>query len=169
VTRTGHGRPGPYGRVGHNPGGRHPVDVAVEQLAPVQGLNRRIREADSRLTAALGDQRLLWLHLEELLTNRSTLREQAHFDLGYEHGFAAGRVDALRSLAGAGAPAEGVPANEQKVATRAFSDRCRDLAIQTGLPGNLIVAAMLEVAWALAAGLPEEDESPNPHNRRNEE
>ena len=170
MSGSGHGRPGPFGRVDHNPGDRHPVDVAVEQRLPLRELNRRIREADARLTEALGDQRVLWLQHEELLTERCVLREVAHFDIGYEHGFAAGRADALRTLKGdVTAPADTATA-ENAPATQSFANRCRDQAIQTTLPRHLTIAAMLEAAWALAAGLHEIDDTDNniSTDRRNE-
>lgn len=175
MTRDGHRRPGgprrrvgPYHRIEHDPGDIHPVDLAVEQILPVEDLSRNIREADNRLLDSLGDQRHLWLQLEELLTERCVLREEAHFDVGYEHGFAAGRADALRTLMGGASPAKDAPVDEHAIATRAFADRCRDQAIQTGLPRHLVIAAILEVAWALATGLHQIDETRNPNNRRNQ-
>lgn len=175
VTRAGHRRPGgprrrvgPYHRVEHDPGDMHPVELAVMRRAPLEELNRRIHEADSQLLEALGDRRTLWLQLEELLTERCVLREETHFDVGYEHGFAAGRADALRSLTGSTLPAEGAPADAHAIAIRTFADRSRDQAIQTGLPRHLAIAAILEVAWALAGDLHQIDDIDNhdPNDRR---
>ena len=153
MTRDGHRRPGgprrrvgPYHRVEHDPGDVHPVELAVLSRVPLEELNRRIHEADSQLLVALGDRRTLWLQLEERLTERCVQREEAHFDVGYEHGFAAGRADALRSLANAAASQEAAAADEDACAAHALADRCRDLSIQTGLPRHLVIAAILEVA-----------------------
>lgn len=174
MTREGHRRPGgprrrvgPYHRVEHDPGDVHPVELAVQARAPLEELNRRIHEADSKLLEALSGRRTLWFQLEELLTERCVLREETHFDVGYEHGFAAGRADALRSLTGSTLPAEGAPADAHAIAIRTFADRCRDQAIQTGLPRQLVTAAILEVAWALAGGLNQIDDidSHDPNDR----
>ena len=163
-------RVGPYHQVEHDPGDMHPVELAVLVRAPLEELNRRIREADSQLLEALGDRRTLWLQLEELLTERCVLREEAHFDVGYEHGFAAGRADALRSLMGGTSPAEGAPVDANVITTRTFADRCRDQAIQTGLPRHLTIAAILEVAWTLAGDLHQIDDIDNhdPNKGRND-
>ena len=169
MTRAGQRRPGGfYRRVEHDPGDVHPVELAVTASAPLEELNRRIRAADGRLLDALGDQRTLWLQLEELHTQRCVLREEAHFDVGYEHGFAAGRADALRSLVGGTPPAKGAPADAHAIAIHAFADRCRDQAIQTGLPRPLVIAAIQEVAWALSAGFHENNDIHNPNDRRND-
>ena len=71
---------------------------------------------------------------------------------------------------GGAAPAEGAPADAHAITIRAFADRCRDQAIQTGLPRHLVIAAILEVAWALATGLHQIGDIDNndPNNRRNE-
>lgn len=132
----------PYEAVHHEP----PEGHAVDRRLPLNKLRRRIRRATDEMIAALGDRRHLWLRVEELMGERCARREEAYFDLGYEHGLAAGRAEALRTLVDA-APAP-APGN-----ARTFADSIRDLAVQAQLPLPLTVAALLETAWALALGL----------------
>jgi hypothetical protein len=46
---------------------------------------------------ALGERQDLWLRLEELLSELRCAREEAYFDLGFEHGFAAGQTRGARA------------------------------------------------------------------------
>lgn len=136
--------PRPYDAVHREAPEGHAIDNAVDRRLPLKKLRRRIRHATDELVAALGDRRRLWLRVEELLGERQLRREAAYFDLGYEHGLAAGRAEALRALVDA------TPARRE---ARAFADTIRDLAVQVDLPRPLTVAALLETAWALAHGL----------------
>jgi hypothetical protein len=132
-------RQNPYRAVEHPPGEEHPVDVAVERRLRHAAMRRRILRITERMMKALGDKRRTWLELEELLNDYHAQREEMFFCVGYEHGHAAGLTKVLRKSAG-------------KVLTREsieFSDRVRDLATQCHLPRRLVVAALLEAAWAL--------------------
>jgi hypothetical protein len=138
--------PTPYEAVEHAPTEEHPVDAAVERRLPQKELLKRIRRLSDQMMTALGDKRYLWLRLEELLGDYHINREQACFNIGYEHGVAAGRVDALRVLA---------PRSKSGSVTddsRIFADRVRDLAVQAELPLSLAIASLLETAWALVLG-----------------
>ena len=73
----------------------HPVDEAVQRRLDHAALRRQIRAATNRLLEALGDEQHLWLRLEELLGDYGGDREEAYFDIGYEHGRAAGRAEGL--------------------------------------------------------------------------
>ena len=150
-------RPGPYAAADREPPEGHPVDRAIERRLPLKKLRRRIRAATDEMTAALGDRKRLWLRLEELIGEYRARREEAYFDLGHEHGVAAGRAEALRALAGEATTAKADAAPDE---ARAFADAVRELAVQTDLPLPLTVAALLETAWALALGL-----SDNPATR----
>jgi len=76
----------------------HPVDQEVERRLPQRELRARIRRAEAQMSAALGDQVGLWLELEELLNQRRIEREEAYYNIGYEHGLAAGKAEVLRTL-----------------------------------------------------------------------
>lgn len=147
----------PYDFVNHEPPEDHAVDRAIERLRPMKKLRRRIRHATDELMHALGERKHLWLRLEERLGEYRTRREEAYFDLGYEHGAAAGLASALRILTSTAATG---PAFHE---ARELADTVRDLAVQADLPRALTVAALLESAWSLALGLPEHGD---PHPRR---
>jgi len=121
----------------------HPVDEAVERRLDHSVLRRRIRAATDRLMEALGEEYDLWLRLEELLGELHSDREAAYFDIGYEHGRAAGRAEGL---------ADGGPRAAH--AYRALAQHVRDAAVNAGIPHAQATAALLEVAWALAAAEP---------------
>jgi len=76
----------------------HPIDATVERRIPQRKIRRRMREAGERLMYALGERRALWMRLEELLGLYHSRREETYFNLGYDHGIAAGRVEGLRAL-----------------------------------------------------------------------
>lgn len=143
----------PYHAVEHEPPDGHPVDSAIDHRFPLKKLRCRIRRATNEMIAALGEHQDLWFRLEELLGKHLARREAAHFDLGYEHGLAAGRAGALRALVDA------APARDD---ARAFAATVRDLAVQADLPRPLTVAALLETAWALALGLSDNSATRNP-------
>jgi len=111
----------------------HPVDQLVQREPRQRVLRQRIRKASRRLDAALGPRREAWLHLEADLAALAAWREETFFGLGYQHGVAAGRAEALTSTAGA----------------RALATALRDHAIQSGCPKAEALAALLEAAWAL--------------------
>jgi hypothetical protein len=119
----------------------HPIDEAVARRLRHRGLRKRIRRATDRLVQALGDQRDAWLDLEPLLGNYRIDREEAFFEIGYEHGLVAGRAEALAaSLRRRSGP------------QRALAIRLAQLAVNAGLRPPGAVAALLEVAWGLALG-----------------
>jgi len=141
--------PTPYEAVEHVASEEHPVDAAVEQRLPQRKLLRDIRVMSERMMVALGDTRRLWLRLEEVLGDYHLQREEAYFNIGYEYGLTAGRVEALQVL---------MPARKRGPSTergRAFANRVRDLALQADLSPSLVIAAVLEAAWALALGIPQ--------------
>ena len=148
----------PYHAVDHESPEGHAVDRAIERRLPLKKLRRRIRRATHEMHEALGEHADLWLRLEPLLGELRALREEAYFDLGYEHGLTAGRAEALRALADA------ATARTTTGDARAFADVVRDLAVQSDLPLPLTVAALLETAWALALGLSDHPATPN-HRR----
>ena len=135
----------PYDEVSHESPEGHAVDIVIERRFPMRKLVGEIRESTDEMVAALGERRCLWLKVEELVAERAALREEAYFNIGYEHGKAAGRARAIRTLAGDDATLMGD--------ARELASTLRDLAVQSDLPRPLTVAALLETAWALVAGV----------------
>lgn len=127
----------PYERVMHDLEEQHPVEVMMAIRLPQTALKESIREAGDEIGDALGDKEALWLELESLLNQRQAEREEAHFDIGYEFGFAAGRAEALAQLSPS--------AND---GTRELAELLRVTAKRSPLPAHATVAALLETAWA---------------------
>ena len=138
---------GPYRRAEPSAGDEHPIDLAVERRLPLERLRGRIKEATERLLDALDGQPDLWRRLEELLNEYRARREEAFFDIGHEHSVAAGRTEALRALAAC-------PSTDTAAEAKDLADTIHGLALQAHLPQSLIMAAILETAWALALDLP---------------
>ncbi len=127
----------PIDRVHHAESDAHPVDDAIDRRFPFRSVRNRIQKATKALEAALGSRRALWLKLEEPLNELRSEREDAYFDLGYEHGLAAGRSDAHHGMA---------------PAVRELAARLRDYAIQHAARREDALAALLDAALTLAGG-----------------
>jgi flagellar biosynthesis/type III secretory pathway protein FliH len=123
----------PYERVNHFEAEAHAVDVAVERRLPLRALRERISKETKRLRKALGPRSEIWAALEESLNELHQTREEQYFDLGFEHGFAAGRADSMQNTAD----------------TWRLAALLRDTAIQDHCPRERAVAALLEAAWSL--------------------
>jgi hypothetical protein len=119
----------------------HPIDDEIERRLRHATLRKRIINAQGRVVAALGEQRHLYLRLEELVGNRHIDREEAMFNLGFEHGLGQGRADALAATL-----------RRQGVRGRVLAARLAQLATNAGLGQPRKLAALLEVAWAMALG-----------------
>jgi hypothetical protein len=124
--------------MGDEPDDEHPVDALVDRRLDHAALRRRIRAATDRLVEALGEEHDLWLRLEELLGEQRLDREAAYFDIGYEHGRAAGRAEAL---------ADGKLRTSS--AYHELAQRVREAAVNAGLPHEQATSALIEAAWAL--------------------
>jgi hypothetical protein len=129
-----------YEDMGDEVDDEHPVDALVERRLDHAALRRRIRAATDRLVEALDEEHDLWLRLEELLGEQRLDREAAYFDVGYEHGRAAGRAEALAERGPHGT-----------AAYRDLAQRLREAAVNAGLPHDSATAALLEAAWAILA------------------
>jgi len=119
----------------------HPIDDEVERRLRHASLRKRIIAAQGRVMAALGKQRHHYLRLEELVGQRHTNREEAMFNVGFEHGLLQGRADALAAAL-----------RNQGARGRALAARLARLATGAGLEPRCALAALLEVAWAMALG-----------------
>jgi hypothetical protein len=122
----------PIERVAHAAEDTNPVDDAIDRRFPERALRAQIKRITRQLKRALGPEHALWLKLETALNELNCRREDAYFDLGFEHGFAAGRGEAL----------------ETQPKARDLSARLRDFAIQC--TSEVALTAMLEAAQALA-------------------
>jgi hypothetical protein len=129
-----------YGEASPADGEVHPIDEEVERRLDHLALRRRIIAAQDRVMAALGERRHLYLRLEELVGQRHGEREEAMFNVGFEHGLVRGRADALAAML-----------RNQGARGRALAARIARLAANAG-PSPRAVAALLEVAWGLALG-----------------
>ncbi len=119
----------------------HPIDDEIERRLRHATLRKRIINAQDRVVAALGEQRHVYLRLEELIGDRQIDREEAMFNLGFEHGIVQGRADALTATL-----------RRQGARGRALAARLAQLATNAGLGQGRELAALLEVAWAMALG-----------------
>lgn len=119
----------------------HPIDEEVERRLDDRALRRRIIAAQGRVMAALGERRHLYLRLEELVGQRHGEREEAMFNVGFEHGLVRGRAEALAAVL-----------RNQGARGRALAARLAQLATSAGLEPPRGLAALLEVAWAMALG-----------------
>ena len=135
------GRRDHYGEANPDETEAHPVDEEVERRLDHRALRRRVLAAQGRVMAALGEQRNPYLRLEELIGRRHGEREEAMFNVGFEHGLVRGRADALAAML-----------RNQGGRGRALAARLAQLAKSAGLDPPRALAALLEVAWAMALG-----------------
>ncbi len=119
----------------------HPIDDEVERRLRHASLRKRILAAQGRVIMALGSQRHLYLHLEELVGDRHIDREEAMFNLGFERGLVQGRADALAAVL-----------RRRGAHERALAARLAQLVTNAGLEPPRALAALLEVAWGMALG-----------------
>jgi hypothetical protein len=119
----------------------HPIDEQVERRLRHATLRKRIIAGQDGVMAALGEQRHLYLHLEELVGVRHSKREEAMFNVGFEHGLVLGRAEALAAVL-----------RNQGTRGRALAARLAQVATGAWLEPPRALAALLEVAWAVALG-----------------
>lgn len=118
-----------------------PIDDEVERRLRHATLRKRIVAAQGRVLAALGERRELYLRLEQLVGDRHIDREEAMFNLGFEHGLVQGRADALAAAL-----------RRQGARGRGLAAQFAQVAVNAGLEPPRALAALLEVAWAMALG-----------------
>jgi len=114
----------------------HPVDDEVERRTENADLKQRIMTAQEQLLVRLDDKRL-YLALEELFGERTEAREEAMFNIGFEHGYMQGRRDTLAVLW------------RRTPRGRALAKKITQLTMDAHLTPPNAIAALLEVAWSL--------------------
>src|SRR5450432_2270062 len=117
--------------------GARPVDEEVELRLRHAALREEVRKVRDQVVTALADRQHLYLALEDLAGERTGDREEAMFNLGFEHGQLKGGADSFAAL-------------WQK------DEELRSLAAQVArLIGNARVeyrqaaAVLLEIAWSM--------------------
>lgn len=119
----------------------HPVDVAVDRMPEIARLRGKLLRRADQVMAKCGDAKL-FIAYEDLRSDYCSRREAGYFDCGWDHGRLAGRAESL------GASASANPAARELM---------RDLlvlAAESTLPRGHVVAVVLEMARALAIGMP---------------
>ena len=94
-------------------------------------------------------RRHLYFALEELVAQRAEEREEAMFNLGFEHGLLQGRTDAMAALW------------RKSTAGRSFAERLVRLRADAGLGRRQAVGALLEIAWSLGVAPRRRGRRPN--------
>jgi hypothetical protein len=117
--------------------GEHRVDDEAARRANSEPLRQQIVTAQDRIMETLGAQRSLYLALEDLIGQRSGDREEAMFNVGFEHGYIEGRREALAA------------AWRRTTHGRALAKRITHLALDSRLTHPNVVATLLEVVWSL--------------------
>jgi len=119
----------------------HPIDEELERRLRHGTLRKRIIAAQGRVIAALGSQRHLYLELEQLVGDRAIDREEAMFNIAFEHGVVLGRAEALRAAL-----------RRQGPQGRTLAREIARLAASEGLEPPRALNVIIEVAWALSLG-----------------
>jgi hypothetical protein len=114
----------------------HPIDDEVERRTESEDLKQRIMTVQDQLLAVLNDKHL-YLALEELLGERTEAREEAMFNVGFEHRYMQGRRDTLAVLW------------RRTPRGRALAKKITQLTMDAHLTPPNAIAALLEVAWSL--------------------
>jgi hypothetical protein len=128
--------PDRYGEAMVPDGETHPIDEEVERCVRHGALRKRILAAQDRVMAALGDQRHLYLELEQLVGDRAYDRERAMFNIGFEHGLVHGSADSLRRV---------LPRHNREA--RRLAKHIARLAARERLEPVRALNIILEVAW----------------------
>jgi hypothetical protein len=113
----------------------HPIDDEVERRTENEDLKQRIMTAQDQLLAVLDNKRV-YLALEELFGERADAREEAMFNVGFEHGYVQGRRDTLAALW------------RRTPRGRTLAKKITQLAMDAHLTPPHAIAALLEVAWS---------------------
>lgn len=113
----------------------HPIDSAVARRVRHVAQRKQLLRLQDRVLARLGDDRKPFLELEELRGCVSAEREEAYFNLGYEHGLADERARDRRGTEKA----------------LAVAIEIRERIVQAQLPPQQAALGLLECLWAVVA------------------
>jgi len=113
----------------------HPIDSAVARRVRHVAQRKQLLRLQDRVLARLGDDRKPFLDLEELRGCVSAEREEAYFNLGYEHGLADERARDRRGTEKALAAATEI----------------RERIVQAQLAPQQAALSLLECLWAVLA------------------
>lgn len=143
-THTHHRKP-PSGadnhfqRMEHDAEEGHPIDLVVEKRVQHRAARKRLIDLQNKILERLGDNKKPFFALEELRMHVSAEREEAYFDVGYEHGLADALATERRGRARLSAKAG-------QLATE-----FRERIVQSQVPTRDALLALLECVWAVAA------------------
>jgi hypothetical protein len=113
----------------------HPIDNAVARRVRHVAQRKQLLHLQDRVLARLGEERKPFLEFEELRGCVSAEREEAYFNLGYEHGLADERARDRRGT--------------EK--TLALATEIRERVVQAQLPPQQAALGLLECLWAVVA------------------
>jgi hypothetical protein len=114
----------------------HPIDNAVARRVRHVAQRKQLLRLQDRVLARLGEERKPFLELEELRGCVSAEREEAYFNLGYEHGLADERARDRRGAESA----------------LAVATELRERIIQAQLSPREAALGLLECLWAIVTG-----------------
>lgn len=117
--------------------GSRPVDEEVELRLRHAALREQIRKARDQLLEALADRQHLYLALEDLAGERAGDREEAMFNLGFEHGQLEGGADSFAALW------------QKDDGLRTFAATIARLVVNARIEDRQAAAVLLEIAWSL--------------------
>jgi hypothetical protein len=114
----------------------HPITVAVARRVQLSTKRRRLVRLQTRILGRLeGASRKAFLELEDLRNSMNVELEEAHFNVGYEHGLADARARQLRGDAGETALARDI----------------RERAMQAHASPRSAALGLIECLWAVVA------------------
>ena len=116
----------------------HPVDVLVAQRVEHDERDKAIVRLQGQVMRGLGAGSGTYLALEKLMSEQSTEREKAYFDVGYEYGLGEGLVRARRGD------------STLSEAADAFGRELRQAIVERDLPPLHMLQVLLECAWLVA-------------------
>lgn len=131
-----------YWAVKHDGEEGHPVDVVVDRSVQHRAARRTLIDLQDQVLAALANHEAgkeALLALEELRNEVADEREQAYFNLGYEHGLADKHARERR---------RGSTLSKE---AREIAVETRQRFVRAKLPPWQAMLCLLECAWSLAA------------------
>lgn len=117
----------------------HPLDLVVENRVEHRAARKQLTHLANKIRERLGEDKKPLFDLEQLLMHVSAEREEAYFNVGYEHGLADALATARRGRVRLSAEAA-------KLATE-----FRERIVQTRLPARDAVLGLLECLWTIVA------------------